>query len=319
MAGFTLVELLVVIAIVGLLVALLLPAVQAAREAARRSQCASHMHQLGIAIQQYHDTWKSFPPGNVTLTEGICYGDSAAGSASYPSEDGANWMIAILPYIEYQTLFDRYDFNDFNEAPQNREVRETPISLYTCPSDIDTDALAIPASGPASAGALSLRYRPGSYRAMSGRSDGREFLDSDSFQNYPTAWRGAIHTVGIRGLTVERMRDVQDGLSRTILLGESTTITNRTFRTFWAYSYGYYSLSAATPQRRTLLGDYDACRATGGTGNALPCQRGWGSMHPAGLHFLRCDGSAQFTDEDIDLNLFVALSTIDGGEVIASQ
>src|SRR5438093_12254790 len=80
--GFTLVELLVVIAIIGVLVALLLPAVQAAREAARRMSCSNQLKQLGLALQNYHDTYNAFPPARHAGGVNIC------------------WLVRILPYIE---------------------------------------------------------------------------------------------------------------------------------------------------------------------------------------------------------------------------
>src|ERR1700754_2125242 len=89
--GFTLVELLVVIAIIGVLVALLLPAIQAAREAARRSQCVNNLKQLGIAMQNYHDTNGELPKGTVSC----CWG---------------TWQMSILPFIEQAQLADRYQF-----------------------------------------------------------------------------------------------------------------------------------------------------------------------------------------------------------------
>lgn len=96
--GFTLVELLVVIAIIGILVALLLPAVQAAREAARRTECNNKLKQIGIAIHNYHDTYKSFPFGK---------GPSYVGAAGY-----ARWSThaLILPFIEQGPLHASIDF-----------------------------------------------------------------------------------------------------------------------------------------------------------------------------------------------------------------
>ncbi|TVS20773.1 MAG: DUF1559 domain-containing protein, partial [Planctomycetaceae bacterium] len=81
--GFTLVELLVVIAIIGVLVALLLPAVQAAREAARRSQCSNNLKQIGLAMHNYADVHKAFPPAAMTV-----------------GQHSATAFVFILPFIE---------------------------------------------------------------------------------------------------------------------------------------------------------------------------------------------------------------------------
>jgi type II secretory pathway pseudopilin PulG len=309
--GFTLVELLVIIAIIGVLLALLLPAVQAARETARRMHCANNLKQIGLAILGYHSAHSAFPPGNVIKEAGVCPGANPA----VRSGDGANWAISILPYLEQRALYDAYDFTAYNEGLPNKRLRETFVSSYVCPSDLGTDNLTVPAAGPAACGSLEIPYMPGSYRAVSGRSDGFRYLDSGEFATYPTSWRGAIHAVGAKGFQTESLRNVRDGASNTLLVGESTTRTNRAWRTFWAYSYGYFSLSAATPQARTLLGDYDACRAAGGPGNDKPCKRGWGSLHCGGINFVLCGGSVHFLSTSIDMDLFAALATIAGGEV----
>lgn len=310
--GFTLVELLVVIAIIGLLLALLLPAVQAAREAARRSHCSNNLKQIGLALHQYHETHRSFPPGNINRTAGNCPGmDEPA--TSYSTRFG-NWAIAILPELEQAPLFAGYHPGLDNCGPENQAVRETSVATYVCPSDLDSRSLGVPATGPpAAAGA---RYMPGSYRAVSGRSDdGLNYLDSEMMFEYASRSRGPIHMAGTWGFTVETFANIRDGTSNTLLVGESTTSTNTGNRTFWACSFAYYSLSGVTNQARTLLGDYDECVRQGGIGGEIPCKRGWGGQHPGGIHFAICDGSVRFVSNTTDLTLLGNLATIAGGEV----
>ena len=126
--GFTLVELLVVIAIIGILIALLLPAVQAAREAARRSQCTNNLKQIGVAIQNYHDTRKeivprylSWDPGNGTDTLGY-----------------ASWSVLLLPYLEQENVYELFNVGtriDTNPVGFNHPLgRITAIPTYYCPT-----------------------------------------------------------------------------------------------------------------------------------------------------------------------------------------
>lgn len=131
--GFTLVELLVVIAIIGILVALLLPAVQSAREAARRMQCGNNLKQIGLALHNYHDTYKSFPP------TGILNGTVGTPTAASPSNRPYHysWAFMILPFIEQQPLYDSTNKNlpiyiGANGQPQ--PVCSTQLPAFQCPS-----------------------------------------------------------------------------------------------------------------------------------------------------------------------------------------
>jgi prepilin-type processing-associated H-X9-DG protein len=188
------------------------------------------------------------------------------------------------------------------------------VPHYVCPSDVEPATAVVPARGPASAGMKNVSYMPGSYRGVSGKSDGTMFLDTGLDATYPRAWRGPLHVAGFSGFFSESMNEIRDGSSNTLLAGESTTLTSLGYRTLWAYSFAHYSLSAATPQSRVLLPDFTLCTKTGGSGYADPCLRGWGSFHPGGLNFALCDGSVRFLPTTIDMQLFADLATIDGGE-----
>ncbi|MFO1066443.1 MAG: DUF1559 domain-containing protein [Pirellulales bacterium] len=124
--GFTLVELLVVIAIIGILVGLLLPAVQAARETARRTQCGNNLHQIGIALQNYHGAHKTLPPGCLEWRK-------PGGPASLKQ---FAWSAMILPYLEQEPLYETIDFHVPFDDSKNAVPASVKLSVYLCPSAI---------------------------------------------------------------------------------------------------------------------------------------------------------------------------------------
>ena len=272
-AGFSLVELLVVMAIIGILAGLLLPAVQASRESARRLHCMNNLKQIGLAILAYHDAMGFLPAGNYVNNTAIC-----PGSEGYQTDDRADSDDLDPALSRTQGPWEGSICACPQRSPGNRQVRESFVVEYACPSDIAANQLIVPALGPAAAGSLNVSYMPGSYRAMAGRSDGLIFLDNGTFISFPNEWRGPIHTVGVLGFTAEKFKNIRDGTSNTIMAGESTTRTCPEYRTLWAYSYTFYSLSSATPQARILYGDYQKSVDKGGKGNSLPCRRGLGQQ-----------------------------------------
>ncbi len=114
----------------------------------------------------------TLPAGDYATTAGQCPG--GAWVVNHISEDRANWMILILPYLEHGGLYKSYNLIKPNEDPANRPVAMSRVAEYICPSDVATDQSIVPAMGPAASWALNLPYMPGSYRAMSCRSDGHQ-------------------------------------------------------------------------------------------------------------------------------------------------
>lgn len=241
--GFTLVELLVVIAIIATLIGLLLPAVQSAREAARRTSCMNNMRQVGLAVISHEAAKRSFPAGSTTQT---------------PELNGpyyTTWTVDILPFLELTPLYETWHGKQNPIPPAGpppvcggnvqqgiltTPLRETLVPAYSCPSDPDTRTLQRPETGPEQR-----LWAPGSYRAVSGYSlgqAGNQYWDDPTYitlseTRMPTGWRGPMYNIstnpgdGNRKMQPVRLRQITDGASRTLMVGEYATTTNPARRT----------------------------------------------------------------------------------------
>ncbi|QDT69076.1 Type II secretion system protein G precursor [Planctomycetes bacterium MalM25] len=334
--GFTLVELLVVIAIIGILVALLLPAVQAAREAARRAQCLSQIKQIGLAMHNYESAFGHFPAGTKTymqstFDESQPYGQrrlnnqytSDAPPGGSDCKTGPAWTITILPYLEEQPLFDRFEmdqpflqlYDSTCGGTLNKEPQMTPLAVWQCPSD--TNAL------------------PGTlyncYHACTGGGDSLAQntvepelgFEGTSFNGTP---KYRIFTNGITGYDSKtKFAQIVDGTSKTFLVGESRLHFRRGTHgggveeryQGWSTSF-QISSNFGIPNNATA-----ASRPINSTDPEGIPPNGWispgyratefSSHHPGGVQFVFADGSGSFLGEDIDDEVYWSLGRMNDG------
>ena len=113
--GFTLVELLVVIAIIGILIAIVIPAVQAVRGSARNAACKNNLHQIGLALHNYHSARQSFPYGSTENAE-------------------HSWNSEILPFMEMNQVYLDMDFTVAWNDPRNQLAAESAVPNFICPA-----------------------------------------------------------------------------------------------------------------------------------------------------------------------------------------
>jgi prepilin-type N-terminal cleavage/methylation domain-containing protein/prepilin-type processing-associated H-X9-DG protein len=327
--GFTLIELLVVIAIIAILIALLVPAVQKVRAAAARTQCINNLKQIGLAVHNFEGQNKVFPPGSM-------YRTNSAGKWDYYE----TWTISILPFLEQDALAKLYDPilpNATNASANMDKLRTMLVNVYRCPADPTPFEPMKPGSGPGGDTGLPVPLcMPGNYRCVAGATFGGKSgvdqsggdanwddanLQLEFLMGWRAGYRGVMHACKAGFVPQEKIAQITDGTSNTIMVGEYATATSLERRTFWAYAYTSYNESDVTiGQSRTLIADFALCSNTPPF-NSNQCKRGWGSFHQDGrLNFVFADGSVRSVSQSIDVNFILpALATIAGNEAIPAD
>ena len=332
-AGFTLVELLVVIAIIGILIALLLPAVQAAREAARRSQCTNHLKQLALAVHNYADTYKAFPPKKM--------GTSGPGDCNNWNNQYGSGLMRLLPFYEQQALYDQWSsvqgtWPAFGPCPwgpgqgDDYTIYDAQVATLLCPSDgnaVNKDATA---------------YGRNNYMFSCGDS-----VHSDQ-NNQSSNPRGVFNNISGR----ISFAHITDGTSNTVMLSEHLVAANsRVVGQGNAYSLGTGTISASpgvcyaeidpNDSKRYISANVTTWAGTRwahgamshiGFNTVLPpngpsCAENnndnttYGmvhpptSNHPGGVNAAMADASVRFISETIDTGNIYATPTTQGASV----
>ncbi len=295
--GFTLVEILVVIVLIAILVGLLLPAVQSSREAARRMQCSNNLHQMGIALHNYHDTQRTFPSGIV-------------------EPNFVLWTGSLLPYLEQGNLFQTLDFSQGWEIPGTGNARacSTLLSTYRCPSTDADEHVAIQG--------IANRV-PSCYLVVASGTATRESGNTPQHL-------GLRNQDGLMFLNSStKISHVRDGTSSSMAIGEALfrpdvsgpdlTESIQIVDHWYVGSDGF-----SRPHRHPGL--TEVSEALGSSGVALNGLKlntlidekeiGFTSLHNSGCMFVFADAHVQFLSESIDRHIYSALGTIAQGEVV---
>jgi prepilin-type N-terminal cleavage/methylation domain-containing protein/prepilin-type processing-associated H-X9-DG protein len=308
--GFTLIELLVVIAIIGVLLGLILPAVQKVRAAAARIQCANNLHQLGLALQNYENTYGHFPCGYVTggpYTRGYwnppypCPPNPYLNEPRY-AQQGFSWIARILPQLEQDNLYRKIDWTQWPWYQGEPYYTTNGILLKVVQCPADPRASQVWTNGWKSAALTS-------YLGVSGTNQ--------------LAYDGILHVNSRVNLVAVTNGD---GSSNTLLVGERPPSTHLQFGWWmagcgdWPYFgatdvlLGVSEIDLNTPPQPEYIPEFYRPGELNDP-NQLHRWHYW-SMHSGGGNWLLADGSVRFISYASGKTILPAMATYNKGEVI---
>jgi prepilin-type N-terminal cleavage/methylation domain-containing protein len=322
--GFTLIELLVVIAIIGLLIALLLPAVQQAREAGRRTQCVNNLKQIGLALHSYLSTHNTFPPVTVL----------PRGRTSQPWSG----LTRLLPHVEQSNLFNMINWDRDFEFTSSPTLAATRVSTFLCPSEANDRPRPTP----------TLTYYPNSYcfnhgtwfvyDPPSGQAGDGTFVPNRAFSTAEIS-DGLSSTLGLSEAKAfqpnvwDTRQPATLGVAPPSTPMELASYMGGTFdrngHTEWVegdvHEVGF--TTTFTPNTKVMMmingqpEDIDLTSMRDGESTTLPTYAAVTarSFHPGGVSAMLMDGSVRFVRGSINLQVWRALGTRAGGEVISSD